>query len=72
MRGFDSSNVLRDGFQLTFGGDFGSSGFQELSNIERVEVLKGPAAILYGTSQPGGIINLVTEMVPASLGVSLT
>ena len=61
VRGFDSSNVLRDGFSLTFGGSFGNSGFQELSNIERVEVLKGPAAILYGTSQPGGIINLVTE-----------
>ena len=61
VRGFDASNVLRDGFSLTFGGSFGNSGFQELSNIERVEVLKGPAAILYGTSQPGGIINLVTK-----------
>jgi len=62
VRGFDSANVLRDGFALTFGGSFGNSGFQELANIERVEVLKGPAAILYGTGQPGGIINLVTEM----------
>ena len=61
VRGFDSSNVLRDGFALTFGGSFGNSGFQELSNIETVEVLKGPAAILFGTSQPGGVINLVTE-----------
>lgn len=61
VRGFDSANVLRDGFNLTFGGSFGNSGFQELANIERVEVLKGPAAILYGTSQPGGIINLVTK-----------
>lgn len=61
VRGFDSSSVLRDGFALTFGGSFGNSGFQELANIERVEVLKGPAAILYGSGQPGGIINLVTE-----------
>ena len=61
VRGFDASNVLRDGFSLTFGGTFGNSGFQELSNIETVEVLKGPAAILFGTSQPGGVINLVTE-----------
>lgn len=61
VRGFDSSNLLRDGFSQNFGGSFGNSGFQDLSNIERVEVLKGPAAILYGTSQPGGIINLVTK-----------
>ena len=61
VRGFDSSNVLRDGFALTFGGSFGNSGFQDLSNIEQVEVLKGPAAILYGTGQPGGVINLVTK-----------
>ncbi len=61
VRGFDSSNLLRDGFNLNFGGSFGNSGFQGLSNIERIEVLKGPAAILYGTSQPGGVINLVTE-----------
>ncbi len=61
VRGFDGANVLRDGFQLVYGGIFGNSGFQELVNLERVEVLKGPAAILYGASQPGGVINLVTK-----------
>lgn len=30
-------------------------------NLERVEVLKGPASILYGQVQPGGVINLVTR-----------
>ncbi|MEM9444835.1 MAG: TonB-dependent receptor [Verrucomicrobiota bacterium] len=33
----------------------------EVSNIERVEVLKGPSAILYGNMEPGGIINYITE-----------
>jgi iron complex outermembrane receptor protein len=32
-----------------------------LVNIERVEVIKGPAAVLYGNGDPGGTINLVTK-----------
>lgn len=31
------------------------------ANIERVEVLKGPAAVLYGYMEPGGLINMVTK-----------
>ena len=60
IRGFDSSSVLRDGFRLTNGSN-GNSGFPELANIEQIEVLKGPAAILFGTVEPGGVINLVSE-----------
>ncbi|HET9679251.1 MAG TPA: TonB-dependent siderophore receptor [Gammaproteobacteria bacterium] len=32
-----------------------------MANVDRVEVLKGPAAILYGTGGPGGVINIVTK-----------
>lgn len=32
-----------------------------LVNVERVEVIKGPAAVLYGNCDPGGTINLVTK-----------
>lgn len=32
-----------------------------LTNIDRVEVLKGPAGVLYGAGEPGGLINLVTK-----------
>ena len=60
IRGFDSSSVLRDGFRLT-NGSSGNSGFPELANIEQIEVLKGPAAILFGSVEPGGVINLVSE-----------
>ncbi|QCS51087.1 TonB-dependent receptor (plasmid) [Picosynechococcus sp. PCC 11901] len=60
VRGFDSASVLRDGFRPTFGFS-GNIGYPELANIEQVEVLKGPAAILYGVSEPGGVINLVSE-----------
>lgn len=30
-------------------------------NIERIEVLKGPASVLYGQLQPGAVVNLVTK-----------
>lgn len=32
-----------------------------LSDVERVEVLKGPGSALYGSSEPGGTINLVSR-----------
>ncbi len=33
----------------------------EISSLEKVEILKGSAAILYGNVAPGGIINMVTK-----------
>lgn len=35
--------------------------FPETAKLERIEVLKGPASILFGQAQPGGIVNLVTK-----------
>jgi iron complex outermembrane recepter protein len=60
IRGFEttarsSSNFLRDG--IRDGGDI----VTEIPNIERIEVLRGPASVLYGGANPGGTINLVTE-----------
>lgn len=57
IRGFDGSTVLRDGFRVSES----SSGLQETANLEQIEVLRGPASILYGNVEPGGIINLVTK-----------
>jgi iron complex outermembrane receptor protein len=34
---------------------------RDLANVERVEVLKGPASVLYGRGNPGGLINLVSR-----------
>lgn len=31
------------------------------ANVERVEILKGPASILYGQIQPGGLVNIITK-----------
>ncbi|MEM6840514.1 MAG: TonB-dependent receptor, partial [Cyanobacteria bacterium P01_C01_bin.120] len=59
IRGFDNAAILRDGFRQ----DVFSSNltFPELSNLETVEVLKGPASILFGSLEPGGVINLVSK-----------
>ncbi|MBU0746436.1 MAG: TonB-dependent siderophore receptor [Gammaproteobacteria bacterium] len=35
--------------------------FRDLADIERIEVLKGPAAVLYGRGSSGGLINRVTK-----------
>ncbi|KAA6129648.1 TonB-dependent receptor [Cupriavidus cauae] len=35
--------------------------FRDLSNVERIEVIKGPAAVLYGRGSSGGLINRVTK-----------
>jgi catecholate siderophore receptor len=35
--------------------------FRDLSNIQQVEVLKGPAAVLYGRGSSGGLINRITK-----------
>lgn len=32
-----------------------------IANVERVEVIKGPSAVLYGQASPGGVINIVTK-----------
>jgi iron complex outermembrane recepter protein len=55
IRGFDSNSTFRDGFREP------SITLRELANIEQIEVLKGPASVLYGNAEPGGIINLVTK-----------
>jgi catecholate siderophore receptor len=35
--------------------------FRDLSNIERIEILKGPASVLYGRGSSGGLINRVSK-----------
>nr|WP_230967120.1 TonB-dependent receptor plug domain-containing protein [Nostoc commune] len=58
IRGFDLSNnnLLRDGLP-----DPGVGDTVELANVERVEVLRGPASVLFGLGNPGGSINIVTK-----------
>ena len=58
IRGFEGATILQDGLRRN---DGRLVGFAGLTNLESVEVLKGPASVLAGAAQPGGVINLVTK-----------
>ncbi len=59
VRGFTSTaNTYRDGYRNDFNSNRSNT---ELSNVERIEVLKGPASILFGRLDPSGVVNLVTK-----------
>jgi iron complex outermembrane recepter protein len=62
IRGFTSSvtdpnSVLMDGLP----GLPARTASPETADLARVEVVKGPASVLYGEDQPGGFINLITK-----------
>ncbi|MBF7090169.1 TonB-dependent siderophore receptor [Flavobacterium sp. ALJ2] len=56
-RGYDMSanNMFKNGFRLN------SGVMPEVSSLEKVEVLKGSSALLFGNVTPGGILNMVTK-----------
>ncbi|GEM_PF-1356405 len=55
MRGFRRNAEYRNGFRR-------SSIFKaNLSNVEYVQVVRGPAAITYGQVEPGGVVDVVTK-----------
>jgi iron complex outermembrane receptor protein len=56
-RGFGTNrdnSIMRDGMQSVQARNF-------TPTTERIEVLKGPASMLYGIQDPGGVINVVTK-----------
>jgi len=52
---FGNDNIFKNGARVN------SGVFPEVTGLERVEVLKGANAMLYGNVGPGGIINLITK-----------
>lgn len=55
IRGFDASgSIYVNGLRQT-------AFAEEVANLQRIEVIKGPAAVLYGRIEPGGLVNLVTS-----------
>ncbi len=56
-RGYDmtTNNMLKNGFRQNGGS------MPEVATLEKVEVLKGSAALLFGNVTPGGIVNMVTK-----------
>lgn len=58
IRGFRSSDDRRVNGLRTYNG-FWSQPY--IAHLERIEVIKGPAAVTFGEATPGGVINLVTK-----------
>lgn len=58
-RGFRIQQNYVNGNRAVVSPEFSSSSIT--SHLERVEVIKGPAAALFGNGAPGGVINLVTK-----------
>jgi len=62
-----STLVLMDGVPVNDPSDASGAfnfGNETLFDIERIEVLRGPASSLYGSAAVGGVINLVTRRAP--------
>ncbi len=53
VRGFQNDGQLRNGFFR--------AGMFDAVNVDRIEVIAGPNAAIYGRSNPGGTINVVTK-----------
>lgn len=60
-----SGGIYRDG--LKFGGAGWASGQQEVYGLERLELIKGAASVLYGAAAPGGVLNTVTKRPTADM-----
>ena len=56
-RGYDmtANNMFKNGFR------FNGGSIPEVASLDKVEILKGSSALLYGNVAPGGILNMVTK-----------
>ncbi|HVM88011.1 MAG TPA: TonB-dependent receptor [Puia sp.] len=59
IRGFTSYNTMM--YNGVDGSLFPYNIEAPLFNVQEMEILRGPAAILYGTANPGGLVNLITK-----------
>ncbi|MCS3871339.1 iron complex outermembrane receptor protein [Chryseobacterium ginsenosidimutans] len=66
-RGFilGNDNIFKNGSRIN------SGVFPEVSGLERVEVLKGANAMLYGNTAAGGVINMITKKPKFNFGGSV-
>lgn len=65
-RGFEIDNYLVDGLPAPVSSRHGSQ--PELVMFESVEVLRGPAGLFGGTSEPGGVVNLARKRAGRTFG----
>lgn len=67
-RGYDMSanNMFKNGFR------YNSGSIPEVASLDKIELLKGGAALLYGNVAPGGILNLVNKIPSFKKGGELS
>jgi iron complex outermembrane recepter protein len=53
IRGLGATKSLRDGFQRF--------GLLDRATVDRIEIIKGPSAAVYGETRPGGLINVISR-----------
>lgn len=61
VRGFSTQEFYRNGFAV----NRGYPNMPDASTLERIEVLRGPASMLYGRGDPGGTFNIVSKQAQA-------
>jgi iron complex outermembrane receptor protein len=63
IRGFAAQQIRNGIYQRFYDGTDPSA----ISNIDRIEVLKGPSAVLFGQSGLGGIVSIITKQPTETL-----
>jgi outer membrane receptor protein involved in Fe transport len=58
LRGFGVNSLLRNGVSRYIG--------YNINNVDRVEIVKGPASVFFGAGYPGGVINYITKQASLS------
>ncbi|NLY35135.1 MAG: TonB-dependent receptor [Alcaligenaceae bacterium] len=63
IRGEDPTRVaiLIDGQEVTDHSSYGSPFLVETHNIERIELVRGPASVMHGSKAIGGVVNIITK-----------
>lgn len=65
--------VLKDGARLNNQNNFSPlwTGFLDTTNIDQIEIVKGPASVQYGSDAIGGVINMISA-IPTQSNVVIT
>lgn len=65
--------LLKDGARLNSQNGFGpvNPEFINLTDVDQIEILKGPASVQYGSDAISGVINLISKK-PTKSGINLT
>lgn len=64
--------VLIDGVKVNLMGDSSDMAHLSVNNIDRIEVLRGPASTLYGSAAVGGVIHIITKRGSGPLSADLS